>query len=456
MGILRTIKQVSAERIDCCGRLTVTLGLTAEPDIIRHPADIVLALDCSRSMRCGRLEHMQAGVFRLIDLLARSTVGTERERLGGGTRMAVLRFDCTAAIETELTDRVPDLRAAVEHLTACGATNHGAAFEAAEELFEADSPNEKILLLFTDGQTTAGPDPVPAAEKLKAAGVTIYCIGLNAPEELLNRWVSAPAECHRARADAPEELERVFARMGRELVHPGACDVSMEEIISPDFTITRMDRPTHGTVRRTGSNTLVWEMEEVGAVPETALLRFEILHVGQSGGLKAVNYGLRYRDRAGNRPEFPSPTVEVDCSAPPQPDPACCPDPVRVGLDPCQQSACVEVCGVTPDGLGRVVTVSFTLKNICPGKRVAAAVFLTEVGRCGQEFSRGLQTLTVPAHPGPGCRDVRVPCVRFIVPEDLNPGHGCEWDSLCSPREFSVRVMANYIDTDFSCCGERK
>ena len=452
MGVIQTIKQVSPRRIDCCGRLTVTLGLTAEPDILRHPADIVLVLDRSRSMRCGPLAHLKAGAVQLIDRLTRSTVGTCGERLGGGSRMAVVSFACEAETETGLTDQVPALKQAVEGLTAQGPTNHGAAFAAARGLFEADSPNEKILILFTDGQTTAGPDPAPEAEALKQEGVSIYCVGLGAPEEVLAGWSSAPAEHHVVLAPSAEELERVFSRIAGEVARPGACGVVIEEIVSPDFTITRLDRPTHGTVRRTGANTLIWEMDTVGTVPETALLRFEVLHVGRSGGEKPVNYALHYRDRGGTALTFPSPTVEVDCSAPPQPAPDCCPEPVRFGMCGCQQNACVEVCGVTPDGLGRVIQVAFTLRNICPGKRVAAAVFLTEAGPCGQEFSRGMQTFTVPAHHGPGCQDVRVPCVRFIVPEDLNRTHGCDWDSLCSPRAFQVRVMANYIDTDFICC----
>ena len=452
MGVIQTIKQVSTRSIDCGGRLTVTLGLTAEPDILSHPADLVLVLDRSRSMRCGPLCHMKAGAERLIALVTASTGGTAGKFLGGGSRMAVVSFECTAQVHTALTDRVPTLLESVECLTAQGATNHDAGFRAALGLFEPDSPNEKILILFTDGQTTAGPDPMPVVEELKAAGVSIYCVGLNAPEEVLNRWAGEPAEHHVAVAPTAEELERVFAEIAGEVVRPGASQVSIEEIVSPDFTITRMDRPTHGRARRTGANTLLWEMDAVGTVAETALLRFEIMHVGRTGGEKAVNYGVRYRDRAGTELTFPSPTVEVDCTRPPQPCTDCCPDPVRVNLCGCQQNACVEVCDVTPDGLGRVVNVAVTLRSICPGKRVAAAVLLTELGPCGQEFSRGMQTFTVPAHPGPGCQDVRVPCVRFIVPEDLNLTHGCDWDSVCSPREFHVRVMANYIDTDFLCC----
>lgn len=58
---------------------------------------------------------------------------------------------------------VDELKNAVDGLTAGGNTNHAAAFAKATELFEPASGNAKVMVMFTDGNTTAGPAPAPVA-----------------------------------------------------------------------------------------------------------------------------------------------------------------------------------------------------------------------------------------------------------------------------------------------------
>ena len=50
MGVTNSNKLINLDRIDCDGSLRVTLALTAAPDIIANPTDIVLVLDRSGSM----------------------------------------------------------------------------------------------------------------------------------------------------------------------------------------------------------------------------------------------------------------------------------------------------------------------------------------------------------------------------------------------------------------------
>ena len=95
--------------------------------------------------------------------------------------------------------------------------------------------------------------------------------------------------------------------------------------------------------------------------------------------------------------------------------------------------------------------VDVTVKNVCPGKRVALAVVLSEKDEKNEEHSRGMKMLTVPAHRSSGCRDVLVKCIKFVLPEDLDVSGGCPF-SICDKRFFKVRVIAHYIDTDFRCC----
>ena len=57
-----------------------------------------------------------------------------------------------------------DLKSAVDALTAGGNTNHADAFTKANALFDPASTNTKVIVMFTDGNTTAG-DPPPLCRR---------------------------------------------------------------------------------------------------------------------------------------------------------------------------------------------------------------------------------------------------------------------------------------------------
>lgn len=127
-----------------------------------------------------------------------------------------------------------------------------------------------------------------------------------------------------------------------------------------------------------------------------------------------------------------------------------CPESVSVHIDGCKDSERVNGGDVVLDSLGRILQVDVTLKNICPNKRVALAVILTEVDDKDKEFPRGLKTLLIPAHHREGCRDVLVRCIKFVLPEELDVSG--KSDGICNRRNFKVKSFANYVDTDFKCC----
>ena len=102
------------------------------------------------------------------------------------------------------------------------------------------------------------------------------------------------------------------------------------------------------------------------------------------------------------------------------------------------------------DLLGRILQLDVTLRNVCPHKRVALAVILSEVDECGKEYKRGMKIMTVPAHTKKTCQDVTVRCIKFVLPEDLDVS-GSE-TSICNSRKFKAKFIANYIDNDFECC----
>ena len=453
MSIIHSDKRISASQIPCDGTLKVTISLTAKPDIQDHPADVVLVLDRSRSMAGAPLASMKAGAKTFIDILAESTGGSQDGQIGGGSRIAVVSFASTATKDTQLITSVAALKAAVDSLTAAGSTNHADAFTKAGELFDPSSSAQKIIVLFTDGKTTIGPPPAPVAAALRDSGVVIYCIGLTGSDGIdvatLHEWATDPDSEHVAVTPDPAELEELFADIAQSISKPGATGIVVDEVVHSDFQITSILTPQKGDATLMGPNTIRWTIEELGATDvETATLEFYVRHIGETGGTKPVNQSITYTDREKQDVSFPDPKVLVDCGVVTTPEG--CPEPVEVTMDGCQDFVSVDRGDTYLQSQGRILEVRATLHNVCPEKRVALAVLLSEVDEKGKEHPRGMKTVTVPVHHCPACRNVLVRGIRFILPEDLNvsgtPG------KLCTPRNLRVRLFSHYVDYDFQCC----
>ena len=146
--------------------------------------------------------------------------------------------------------------------------------------------------------------------------------------------------------------------------------------------------------------------------------------------------------------EIPKPKITVDCGIVVLPEE--CPEPVELSINGCEDTVEFDAGTLDMESLGRILQVSVTLRQICPHKRVALAVLLNEVDLCGIEHSRGMKTMTVPAHTQSGCRDVTVRCIKFVLPEGSETS--LTGDSMCDSRRFRVRMIAHYIDNDFECC----
>lgn len=454
MGITNTNKQIDRTHIDCDGQLKVTLALSASPDIASNPTDIVLVLDRSGSMTGSPLANMKAGAKTFIDIIDEATDSAKDGQIGSGSRIGIVSFSSTATADTPLITSVATLQDAVDGLTAGGSTNHADAFEKAVQLFDPLSANAKVIVMFTDGKTTAGPPPAPVAAAARASGIVIYCIGLIGANgidvSVLNDWATDPDDSHVAVTPDDAELEDLFKDLAADISKPGATNIVIDEVVNPDFVITSISAPTKGTAVMTGPNTIQWKISELGvSANEGAALEFYIKHTAQDFGDKLVNESIAYSDDQGNVVTFPAPVVTVECGAVVCPEP--CPVPVELTIEGCRDSAVIDVGDVCLESLGRILQLDVTVKNVCPGKRVALAIILTEVDPHGTEYPRGMKAVTIPAHSHSGCRDVLVKCIPFVLPEDLDV-YAKTPDAICNKRNFKARFIAHYIDTDFRCC----
>ena len=453
MAVIDLNQTLSTESISCGGSFQVRLSMTAAPDITEKPTDIVLILDRSGSMAGSPMTHMKNGAKAFIDLLDGATDGARNGQIGSGSRIAVVSFASTATQDAPLITSVSQLKAAVDGLSAGGSTNHADAFSKAAQLLEHSS-NARVMVLFTDGETNAGPEPGLIAAAARESGTRIYAIGLSGNGDVdaaaLKDWTSRPSSSYLSITPDETELETLFRGLAQDIASPGATNIVIQDTVSPCFRITSVAMPTTGSASLLDANSVQWQIPVLGGTQsEEASLEFTVQHIGPCSGTVEVNAAISYDDAEGNAPTVPSPTVEVDCGVILQPE--ACPAPVALTLDGCTDSMEFDAGTVALESLGSIVQLSVTLQNVCPNKRVALAAILTETDAQGQEYPRGMKTLLIPAHTQPFCQDVTVRCIRFVLPESLDT-LTAPTPSACNARSLKVRFLANYVDSGFTCC----
>jgi Mg-chelatase subunit ChlD len=168
MGVTNYNKELSVQQISCDETFNVRLSLTATPDITANPVDIVLILDRSGSMSGSALANLKNGAKAFIDIIYGATGGTGGQ-IAGGTHIGIVSFADVATQNVGLITDVNDLKAAVNSLSAGGSTNHADAFAKSLELLQNSTANEQVMVMFTDGFTTAGGNPNVVAKRCQNA-----------------------------------------------------------------------------------------------------------------------------------------------------------------------------------------------------------------------------------------------------------------------------------------------
>jgi Ca-activated chloride channel family protein len=147
-------------------------------EIERKGIDIIIAIDCSRSMlatdiKPTRLDRAKREVYDLLTMLQ-------------GDRAGLVAFAGTAFLQCPLTIDYQAFNLFLNSLSPdflpLGGTDISGALLTALDGFDRKVNSEKAVILITDGENTGDEDPIEAAEEAKKADVKVFCIGVGSGE----------------------------------------------------------------------------------------------------------------------------------------------------------------------------------------------------------------------------------------------------------------------------------
>jgi Ca-activated chloride channel family protein len=166
----------------------------ASVGIPRREGTVILAFDVSNSMRA---EDLQPTRMEAAKAAARTFVASQPKTI----KIGVVAFSGGGLVTQEPTNVKADVLAAIERLTPQGATSLGQgiftslnAIAGRPIIPDGDGLAGNIddldigyfgsaaVLLLSDGENTANPDPLDVAELASVAGVRIYPIGIGSPD----------------------------------------------------------------------------------------------------------------------------------------------------------------------------------------------------------------------------------------------------------------------------------
>lgn len=298
----------------------VTLSLTGMDGAClpqRQPVDVALVMDSSGSMSGEPLADAKTAAKGYLDRMD-----------PGIDQVALVSFSDSAAVNQVLAAYAGPVRAAIETLTAGGGTNIEDGISRSQA--ELSGPrhvagHQPVLILLSDGQSTAGGDPRAAADAAKAAGTRIFTIGLGneIDPDLLRTLASSPAD-HFPAPDS-SQLDRIYQQISGLVAGSPATNLVVVDRLSSRVTLVpgSFGGPVAPEISPDG-RTLTWRLPRLGL--ETLRLSYRV-RMTDAPGTWPINDSATatYTNNLGQPGSlvFPQPTVRVLAPAVKHPDAIC-------------------------------------------------------------------------------------------------------------------------------------
>ena len=227
---LKASKTITPSSAKASNDLTIKIRLEGigEPSLAPTPADIVLLMDRSGSMKGQKLADAKTAAKTFVDLQ------------GSNNRAELISFAGSAIIELQFTSMTADgkttVKNAIDKLTSVDKTNIYEAIQKASNELETKGRDKVLLveILLTDGRPTTGntktDDIIDLAVSANATGIRIYTIGLgkDVDANLLSSIANATGSKYYF-APTSADLQAIYTEISQEISKIVGTNIKVRE-----------------------------------------------------------------------------------------------------------------------------------------------------------------------------------------------------------------------------------
>jgi Mg-chelatase subunit ChlD len=293
-------KRAAPARLYLGGEATVQLKVGGSCPPGGGEIDVALIIDQSGSMSAAAIAASQAAAIAFL-----------AELDPAGAQVALVSFSTSATVLAPLTGDLREVVRAVARIQAGGTTNYSDALAKAQA--ELTGPRARprvphIVVMMTDGNPTDRLEALPAAERLKAAGLTLYTIGLGTDldRKLLKDMASDPGYFFEAPTEA--QLAEIYSTIARAI---GATRLlgraTVVDELPADMSLVA---GTAFPVPEVNGRSLTWRLTSVPITGQTLTYRVRPAQAGRRP--TNVQATMDYVDASGKPGQLTFPVPEID------------------------------------------------------------------------------------------------------------------------------------------------
>lgn len=207
--VVRVDKRAAPAQVYVGKDVTVQLTIRGDCPSAAGEVDVALIVDQSGSMSGAAIAAAQAAAVSFLSELDPR-----------GAQVSLVAFSTSASVLSPLTNDLRRVVRSVAQIQSGGTTTYTAGMDAAYGELTGPSARRnvpKVIVMMTDGNPTDRVDVTATVNKLKAAGISMYMIGLGTDldRDLLISIASSPDQFYEAPTET--QLAEVYADIARRI-----------------------------------------------------------------------------------------------------------------------------------------------------------------------------------------------------------------------------------------------
>ena len=195
----------------------------------------------------------------------------------------------SGSADCSLTNKIRDLKTAIDKLAPDGGTHYGEGLTTAQSLLENSGNRQKFVIFLSDGEPSyphlSGWNGSTAAQELKDSGVVIYTVGIdvsaNSTASTALGNVSSGKDYQfyaSTNSTGNDALDAILSSISSDIEHTiyAGTNAVMTDVINTDVFELVPNSISDGLTVGEDSNTLTWSIGRIGAEAQTTSFKIKV------------------------------------------------------------------------------------------------------------------------------------------------------------------------------------